>query len=57
MTDGNYMHRSEHLVMYMNVESQCCTPETNILLYANYTSMKNNSNKINNRNKMQILIQ
>lgn len=31
--------------------------ETNVISYANHTSMKNNSNIINNKNKMQILMQ
>ena len=26
--------------MYTNIKSLCCTPETNIMLYVNYTSIK-----------------
>ena len=32
--------RGDHVVMYIKVESLRCTPETNIALYANYTSIK-----------------
>ena len=35
--------------MYTNIESLCCTPETNIILYVNYTSIKKTS-----RNSSQI---
>ena len=28
------------MVLYASVESVCCTPETNIALYANYTGIK-----------------
>ena len=31
----------KHPVMYGRVESLCCTPETNITLYVNYTGVKN----------------
>ena len=38
----------EDWVMYRTVESLCCTPETNITLYVNYTrSLKNNNSKLN----------
>ena len=40
-TDGNYSYHDEHFVMYIIVESLCCTPEMTILLYVNYTSVKN----------------
>ena len=39
VTDG-YQTYSDQFVMYINVESLCCTPETNIILYVNYTSIK-----------------
>ena len=32
MTDGNYTHSGDHSVMYKNIESLCCTPETYIIL-------------------------
>ena len=38
VTDGSQICRADHFVMSINVESLCCTPETNIILYVNYTS-------------------
>lgn len=40
LTDGNYTDCGEHFVMYIVVKSLCCGPETNIILYINYTSIK-----------------
>ena len=37
--DGNYTY-GEHFVMYINVKSLCCTPETNIIFCFNYISIK-----------------
>lgn len=37
---GNYAYCGEHFVMYIKVESLCGTPETNIILYVNHTSIK-----------------
>ena len=37
MTDGDYTYHDEHRIIYINVKSLCCTPETNIILYVNYT--------------------
>ena len=28
------------VIMYKNIESQCCTPETNTILYVNYNNKK-----------------
>ena len=39
--DSDYTYHSEHQVMHRNVELVCCTPETNITLHVNYTSIKN----------------
>ena len=33
------------IIIYKNIESICCTPENNIIVQINYTSIKNN-NKI-----------
>lgn len=33
-------YRGDHFVMYLNVESLCYIPETNMTLYVNYTSIK-----------------
>ena len=44
VTDG-YQTCSDQLIMYINVESLCSTPETNIM-YVNYTSIKINCNNI-----------
>ena len=30
-----------HIIRYINIKSLCCTPETNIILYVNYTETKN----------------
>lgn len=44
MTDGDYTHYGEHGVMYRIVHSLPYTPETNITLYANPTSIKGKQN-------------
>ena len=40
--EGNkvYTYLDEHLVTYRMVESPYCTPETNLILYVNYTIIK-----------------
>ena len=38
VTDGNKTHCDEYLEMYIDIELPCYTPETNIILYASYTS-------------------
>lgn len=38
--DVKYNYRSDHLAIYINIQSLCCIPETKIFLYANYTSIK-----------------
>lgn len=40
MTDGNYTYHGEHIVTYIIVEPVSCSPETNIILFVNYTSIK-----------------
>ena len=30
----------DHFIVYLNVESLCCTPETNIIIYIRYFSIK-----------------
>lgn len=40
MIDGNYIDLGEYCVMYRIARSLYCTPETNIILYANDTSIK-----------------
>ena len=35
-TGGYYTYSGDHFVMYLHVESLCCTPETNTILYVNY---------------------
>lgn len=37
LTDGNQTYPGDHFIMYTNVESLSCTPETNIILCVNYT--------------------
>lgn len=43
--DVNYTYQSEHFIMYIIIESLCYTPETNIILYVNNTSIKNKNLK------------
>ena len=38
--DGDYTYCGEHCARDRLVKSLCCTPETNITLYVNYTSIK-----------------
>ena len=40
VTVGDHTYYGEHRVMQRIVKSVCCTPETNIILYVNYTSIK-----------------
>ena len=43
--DGDYTYCGEHGVMYIIVQSLGCTPGTNIILYANFTSIKKSVQK------------
>ena len=44
----------DHLVMYTDIKSWCCTPETNIILHVNYTSiLKMNLKKKKKRKQVQ----
>lgn len=43
MTDVNQIHCGDHFVNYANIESLYCAPETNMMLYANFTSIKQNN--------------
>lgn len=45
MTDDNRTYRGDHLVMYINIESQWCTHETNRIFYVNYISNEKRSYK------------
>ena len=38
--DVDQTHRGDHFVVYTNIQSLFCTPESYILLYANYISIK-----------------
>ena len=40
VTDGIYTQHWEDFVMYVIVESICCTHEMNLMLYVSHTSMK-----------------
>ena len=37
---NNWTYCGDHVKIYANIESLCCTPETNIMLYVNYTSIR-----------------
>ena len=39
-------YHDEHWVMYRVIEALCCTPETNITLYVNYTGTKTTTNAL-----------
>ena len=36
MTHGYWSYWDDYFVRYKNVQSLCCTPETNIILYGSY---------------------
>ena len=40
VTDGYETYCGDQFIMYINIESLCCIPKTNTILYANYTSIK-----------------
>ena len=40
VTNSYWTGHGDHFVMYLTAESVCCTPETNLILYVNYTSIK-----------------
>ena len=40
MTNGYRTCHGDHFVMYLIAESVCCTLETNLILYVNYTLIK-----------------
>ena len=44
-TNVNQTYCGDHFAIYRNIESLCCTPETNIILYINYTSIKKKKDK------------
>ena len=33
---GNYTYHGDHFVIYKNIKSLCCTPETDIMLKLNF---------------------
>ena len=50
-TDVNWTYCGDHFNIYTNIESLCCTPETNVMLYVNFTSIK----KYNRENHLNIV--
>lgn len=46
-TDGNQTYCGDHFEMYTNVKSLSCIPETNVMLYVNYTSKTNSEIPLN----------
>jgi len=38
--DGNWTYCCENFIVNKNIESLCCTPETNIILYVKYNNEK-----------------
>ena len=45
MTDVNQTYNGDYSKVYTNLKSLYCAPETNIMLYVNYTSIKINTNQ------------
>ena len=43
--DVNQTYCGDRFTVYTNIESLCCAPETNIMLYVNYTSIKKGKEK------------
>lgn len=39
-TNSNHTYHGEHLIMYIIVKSQWCTPKANTILYIKYISIK-----------------
>lgn len=39
VTDTNETYCGDHSQMYTNMESLCCTPETNTMFYVSYTTV------------------
>ena len=40
MTDVVWTYCGDQFAVYTNVKLVCCIPETNIVLYVNYTALK-----------------
>ena len=40
VTDVNYTYCGDHFAIHTNSKSLFCTPEINIVLYVDYTSLK-----------------
>lgn len=40
VTDGSSSYRGDHFVTYINIELLCYIPETKIILYIDYTSIR-----------------
>ena len=40
VTDANQTYCGDHFTIHTKIQSLCCTPETNIMFYVNYTSIK-----------------
>ena len=40
VTDGNQIYCDDHFAKYASAKSLCCIPETSIILYVSYTSLK-----------------
>ena len=38
--DGNWTYCGDYFIIYKNIESLCCTPETSITLYVKYNFKK-----------------
>ena len=45
MIDVNWTYCGNHFTIYTNIELLCYTPETNIMLYGSYTSIKKKKKK------------
>lgn len=41
--------RGDDFIIHVNVEPLCCTPETNKILYVNYTSIKKGRTRLSSQ--------
>ena len=52
--DVNQTYCGDHIAVYTNTESLCCTPEANIMLHVNYTLIKNLEYRKKKKNETKI---
>ena len=50
VTDGNYTYWGDNFAMYTHIKSICCTPETNTVLYVDYTLIRKSGHSFEKEN-------